>query len=48
METDPPISVQNIPNKGRGYVANRDIAAGEIILQEKSIQSKTFDGHIFI
>lgn len=42
----PAITVTNIPNKGRGYIAQRDLQAGDIILEEKSMQSSCFDGSI--
>lgn len=34
-----PIHVTSLPNKGRGYVASRDIKRGEVILREEAISS---------
>lgn len=40
------IAVRDIPNKGRGYIAQRDIKVGEIILEEQPLKSKKFQGRI--
>ena len=39
------ISVTSIPNKGRGYIAQRDIKAGEIILEEDRKSTRLNSSH---
>ncbi len=34
-----PIQITTLPNRGRGYVASRDIKRGEVILREEAISS---------
>eukprot|EP00026_Physarum_polycephalum_P012687 Phypoly_transcript_13014.p1 GENE.Phypoly_transcript_13014~~Phypoly_transcript_13014.p1 ORF type:complete len:362 (-),score=49.00 Phypoly_transcript_13014:7-975(-) len=39
---DAAIAVANIPNKGRGYIAQRDIKQGEVMLEEHAMKSSAF------
>jgi hypothetical protein len=40
------IAVASIPHKGRGYIAQRDIKQGEVILEEHALKSTAFPDRI--